>query len=234
MRQKTIGNGWRRLVEGCLGWVKHAVIIPLALCSASSFAQDWVLVKAISWPTFLADHGLQNPHTTTSGYNGQLTITQYSFFASYSWAPPNSWGQGCQTSFGQPWQGAAWCDPQTLRATGVSLETSVTRIPDVNVFSGKRLKVKWAVYSDAPINDPLIVVPIAWQWWYAHNYRIFSCAPETVDVSAWKWIECVIDMPTTQGLSGPPGESYTGVGLDFAAPFNGTFNVAITEVYIWQ
>ena len=208
--------------------------ILLCLFAASTFWKSWVLVRSLNWSTHLNEGGKPNPWRTPHGKDGMVEISQHSGFLRFSYAPPvgKPWAP-CQsdwTTFINAANPASWCDPQTLRPTPVE----AMYVKNVNLFSEKRLKAKFVMRADAPAQSPLTAVPIMWQWWYIHNYRIFSCEPVKLHSMIWTTVECILTMPTTRGLVGPKGEDYTGFGVDFTGPFGGTFDISTLEVYELQ
>lgn len=211
----------------------YLVYVLLSLSITPTMAQTWVLVEEVKWNTYLVDRKKPNPWTLPHGKDGRVTISQHPTFLRHTWAPPlgKPWVP-CQKTFTTFLNGAndpdSWCDPQTLRATAIE----ATYIKNVHRFSEKKIKAQFVMRADANVKNPLIGVPIIWQWWHIYNYRIFSCDPVRLYGSRWQTIECVIMMPSTKGLVGPEGEDYTGIGFDFSKPYSGTLDVSELKIYV--
>lgn len=110
-----------------------------------------------------------------------------------------------------------WCDPQTNRATIIELG-----VPGVVALAERHVRATWILYSDRPVD----VVPIIWQELdFPRSYRIFSCPPERIDVTAWRTIECTILLPSVEGLVIGPRNG-VGAGLDLAVPYDGWLDLA--------
>jgi len=217
------------------------LLVAVGVFSASClpvWAENWVLVRSVDWASRSTLAGVPDPLIVPHGRDGVVKISQHKEpppgFLRWSYEPPEgkAW-KPCQTAwttFLNSNDPDSWCDPQTRRPTPVE----ALKIENVNLYSEKQLKAKFVFRANAPASAPLVVTPIMWQWWYIHNYRIFSCDPVELHSNIWITTECVIRLPTTKGLAGPKGEDYTGIGVDFAGPYGGTFDIATMEIYVRQ